>query len=166
MRAAPPVDYPVSRHGLWDLAASSLAGAAMAVPIAWLHWRLEAARMIGVSGHWTLLASGFALAALACVIVWRRQGRAGNRSLRWDGTTWYVVDPAGRATELDCPSVPIDLGGVALLRVRPRGGRAVGWLPLERRSEPLRWHALRVVLKRAGAAAAPVAALVADGGLR
>jgi hypothetical protein len=166
MRAAPPVDYPVSRHGLWDLAASFLAGAAMAVPMAWLHWRLEAARMIGVPGHWTLLASAFALAALACAIVWRRQGRAGNRSLRWDGTAWYVVDFSGPATELDCPTVPIDLGGVALLRVRRHGGRKVSWLPLERRSAPLRWNALRVALKRACAPATPAAALAADGGPR
>ncbi|MGM9489014.1 hypothetical protein [Ideonella sp. YS5] len=166
MRAAPPVDYPVSRHGLWDLAASILAGVAMAVPMAWLHWRLEAARMIGVSGHWTLLASALALAALACVVVWRRQGRAGNRSLRWDGTTWYEVDFSGRAIELDSPSVPIDLGGSALLRVRPRGSRGFSWLPLERRSAPLRWHALRVVLKRASAPAAPAAALAADEGPR
>jgi hypothetical protein len=166
MRAAPPVDYPVSRHGLWDLAASALAGTAVAVPIVWLHWRLEAARMIGVSGHWTLLATALMLAGFASAIVWRLHGRARGRSLRWDGTSWYEVDHAGQATELVFPSVPVDLGEMALLRIRRHEGGAARWLPLERRSAALRWHPLRVALERARAPARPTSAPAVDGGLR
>ena len=167
MRAAPPVDYPISRHGLWDLAASTLAGTAVAVLLAWLVWRLEVARIIGESAGRTLLASALVIAGFAAVIVWRHRGRTHGRSLRWDGAAWHELDHAGRATELDPPSVRIEFGGVALLRARRHDGGAVHWLPLERSFAPTRWHALRVVLKRAGApATAAASAVVADGGFR
>jgi hypothetical protein len=167
MRAAPPVDYPISRRGLWDLAASALAGMALAVPIAWAGWQLVAARIIGVSAGGTLLASAFVMAGIAAGIVWRRHGLASSRSLRWDGAAWYELDQDGRAHELEALSVRIGFGGMALLRGRQLEDGAVRWLPLERRSTPARWHALRVVLRRSGAAAAaPASAPVADGGSR
>ena len=167
MRAAPPVDYPISRHGLWDLAASALAGTAVAVPLAWAGWRLVAARMIDASAGGTLLASALVIGGLAAVIVWRRHGLATSRSLRWDGAAWYELDHAGRAAELETPSARIAFGGVVLVRARQQGGGVVRWLPLERRCAPARWHALRVVLKRAGAASAAAASAgVAAGGTR
>lgn len=155
MRAAPPVDYPVSRHGLWDLAASALAAAVAGVPAGWLVWQLEAARMIGESGACAGLASASLFAAVVAVRAWRRRATAVLRGVRWDGQAWQEIDGAGRATELGRPKVCFDLGWALLLQARRPGSRAARWLPLERRSSPGRWHALRIALRSADATRAP-----------
>jgi len=165
MRAAPPVDYPLSRHGLWDVAASALAGAASAVPLAWGAWQLEAARMIGTSGVLAMRSGALLLAVLATAWVWRRSALAEPRRLRWDGQGWDEVDAAGHAEELAMPSFCIDLRSAVLLRSRRHGDGCVRWFPLERGSAPARWHALRVVLRRPGAAASGSPPVVAADGV-
>jgi hypothetical protein len=165
MRAAPPVDYPVSRQGLWDLAMGGLAAASAAVPVDWLAWQLGASRVIGASGVRLVQAIALVLAVVAAAWVWRRRALAEKRSLRWDGQAWHEVDCEGRATVLETPSICIDLGFALLLRARLHWDRTVRWFPLERRSASGRWHALRVVTRGAGVATrARLAAGAADGG--
>jgi len=164
MRAAPPVDYPISRHGLWDLFACALAGTAAGLPEAWLGWQLEAARMIAAPAAWMLQAHALLFAVVAAWWAWRRRGLAGRQSLRWDGLAWHEVAREGAATALDPPSICLDLGSAVLLRARLHGHSQFRWLALERRSEPGRWHALRVAVRRPGAAVPRLPAI--DGVMR
>jgi hypothetical protein len=164
MRAAPPVDYPVSRHGLWDLPACALAGSAAALPVAWLGWQLEAARMIAAPAVWVLQAHALLFAVVAAWWTWRRRGLVEPCSLRWDGQAWHQVARGHDPIALDRPSVCLDLGSALLLKALLQGGKRVRWLALERRSEPSRWHALRVVLRRPGAEVSPSPAI--DGVIR
>ena len=166
MRAAPPVDYPVSRRGLWDLSASALAGAAAGVPAGWLAWQLETARMIGDPVACASLACTVVLTAFFAVWAWRRCALADERSVRWDGQAWHEVDAAGRATELGSPKVCVDLGGAVLLHAPCHGSRVARWLPLQRQSAPARWHALRVALRGAGAGPAPRTSAAIEGAAR
>jgi hypothetical protein len=165
MRAVPPVDYPVSRQGLWDLAMGGLAAASAAVPVDWLARQLGASRVIGASDVRLLQAIALLLAVVAVAWFWRRRALAEKRSLRWDGQAWHEVDGEGGATELDTPSICIDLGFALLLRARLHPSGPLRWFPLERRSASGRWHALRVVTQAAGVATrARLATGAADGG--
>lgn len=143
MRAAPPVEYPVSFGGPWALAIATLAGALGAVMACWLSTRLpgtdgaEIGSPLAAMGG---LVAGFAAAATSL----RRAERAQPvRMVRWDGAQWQLLTGTDARESIDRPAVCIDLGDIILLRSRQwRGG--VVWLPLRRRSRAASWHALRV----------------------
>ena len=164
MRAAPPVDYPLARHGPWDRVGSLLTMLATFAPVAWAAWQLHAARLLGEPAILALLLCGTLVATLAAATCWRAAGRRPALRLRWDGACWQLLGVTREPEELRAPAVRVDLGSVLLLQARRLpGGRASLYLPLERRDDPTAWHALRVAVAQAPASRAAVLGSLAVG---
>ncbi|HJV69365.1 hypothetical protein [Ideonella sp.] len=158
MRAAPPVAYPLARHGAWARLAAGLAGLAAAGPIAWLAWHLHVARVTSPAIDVLLVPLVLAAALGAARVGAWLASRTGG-CLRWDGTAWELLAASGVAARLASPSVRIDLGRAMLLRAPVPGARA-RWLAVERGDSPAAWHGLRVALaqpSRARRATVPTA---------
>jgi hypothetical protein len=154
MRAAPAVDYPLTRRGLWRQAGVVLASLAVFAPVGWAAWQLRTSHMIGESGILAWLLGGAVLASLAAAAHWRAAGRAPALRLRWDGACWQLLGASAEPEELRAPVVCVDLGAMLLLRAPRVMGRGPLYLPLERREHPAFWHALRVALAQAPASRA------------
>jgi len=145
MRAAPPVVYPLARHGLWAGLAGVLVGLAAATPIAWLAWQSHAARVTPLAIEFLMAPLALAVALAAARLGARLASQPGGVSLRWDGASWQLQAAQGAVAELSTPSVRIDLGRAMLLRA-PVPGARVRWLAVECRDRPAAWHGLRVAL--------------------
>jgi hypothetical protein len=131
MHKAPAVTYPVGRsaHHVWLLGLSIFTGA-----LAGWFWRIQASPELW--GQW-LYAIVLLFASIAAFRIWWRSP-TGN--LQWDGQGWKlsVLDRGlcGHVTS------HLDLQGSLLLCLHSEdGGRR--WLWLERRRDPINWHALR-----------------------
>ncbi|WP_329722913.1 hypothetical protein [Ideonella sp.] len=146
MRAAPPVDHPVARLGLWAVAGAGLAALVAATPVWWLGSHAWAMRLGGEAVGWGSLILALFAAVVTFVLRWRQAAARPERRLCWDGAGWQLLTAEG-TEELDAPAVRIDLGHAMLLRVRGPG-RRFAWLPLERRDAPATWHRLRVALSQ------------------
>lgn len=145
MRAAPPVVFPLARHGLWAGLAGGLAGLAAAAPVAWVAWQLHVARVTSPGTETLLMLLGLLAALMAARLGARRAGRHGGVRLQWDGAGWSLLGHGQGAVGLKTPSVRIDLGRAMLLRATMPGGSA-RWLAVECRDGPVAWHGLRVAL--------------------
>lgn len=131
MRQAPPVGVTCSGRGAWRVAGALLAALAGASAAAW------AAGHGGATPPFLILAAA-AAACGAAVLAWRR-GAVAPSALRWDGAVWRLGDREGRVI------VALDLGGWALLRFQPAGGRP-SWLPVGAAETGAAWHPLRCAL--------------------
>ena len=151
MRAAPAVDYPLARRGLWRQAGGVLAALAVFVPVAWAVWQFRTAHMIGEPGTLAWLLAGALLAFAAAAAHWRAAGRGPALRLRWDGACWQLLGATQEPEELQAPVVCIDLGAMLLLRAPRMMDGGPLYLPLERRERPAFWHALRVAVAQAPA---------------
>ena len=140
MRAAPPVDVPVST-GRVERAATALlyAAAALAASIA-------AASLLDRRAAWLSLAAVAGCAAILGAGVWRPpRGR-----LRWDGQAWSLVHPSGQVRPLVGLQVQLDLGSWILLRWHGDGERWASWASLRAAHAGAAWHGLRVALAAHG----------------
>ena len=143
MHKAPAVTYPVGRSVLhaWLLGLSCLTG----VLAGWF-WRVQASPQPWI--QW-LYAVVLLLASLAAFRGW---WRSPGGSLRWDGKGWQLSVLDSRLGGV--VSIHLDLQAWLVLCLRSEeGGRK--WLWLERRADPINWHALRgaVFSARVGSAA-------------
>lgn len=145
MRAAPPVDFPLARRGLWAGLAGLLAGLVAAVPIAWLAWHLHVARVTSAGAENLLMVLAIVAALAAARLGASRAGRHGGARLQWDGAGWALLGLGQNAIALRTPSVRMDLGRAMLLRAAVPGASA-RWLAVESRDGPVAWHGLRVAL--------------------
>jgi hypothetical protein len=130
---------------LSDGAGSILAALAVLVPLVWLIWRLDTARVLSFSSSMSGLLAGALAALFAAAMYWRAAGRRESRRLRWDGTCWHLLSCTQEGEELLSLELRIDLGCALLVRARRPIGRSLH-LPLERRDSPEAWHGLRVAL--------------------
>ena len=131
MHSAPAVTYPVGRSRFH---AALLIGIAVMTLLIGLLWR-----NLGDPQNWrqacfAATAIGFGLVAFHD---WRRTP-AGN--LHWDGQAWNWA--AGAKLLSGTLGVHIDLQFCMVLSLRMGSGPRV-WLWPERRSDPMRWNALR-----------------------
>lgn len=150
MRAAPPVDIPLSRDGGCAWCLGALAACAAAVPPLWLSWTLQAQRAAGPSVQMGL-AVFVALAAIGALTAVRiALKRQPPLALRWTGAEWQLVErAAGQHVNVARPQICLDFGHALLLRGAgvPRGWPA--WWTLSRATAPSAWHGLRVALHAA-----------------
>ncbi len=160
MRAPPPVDYPGAAGRAWGWLPSLVAGAGMAVVVA---WALPTVAAHADSRPPDALRDGLvdpavegflalALGASAGVVAWlaRRRSRSSERTLRWDGQDWLLVCPAGdRPDQRGDVALMLDLGPWMLVRFLPAaagGGGPARWVPLRLAGDLARWAALRGAL--------------------
>ena len=130
MRAAPPVDVPLSAARVEKAVSAALyflaAGASTLA--------------LGLPLRWAALAAG--CAAVFGAAAWRRaRGR-----LRWDGAAWNLCRPSGESVPLSDVRLQIDLGPWLLLRWRAEGGHRSAWASLRADDAAADWHGLRVAL--------------------
>lgn len=139
MRAAPPIEVALDRHGLWQgfVGASALAtGAVIATWIA-----------LGERSITSAVSVAAAIFVLAAAVTALSVAAPRHVCLRWTGLRWQLTDVQGASLE---PAdgdvhVAIDLGPWMLLRfvADPAHAGRVTWLPVQRRGLETRWHALR-----------------------
>lgn len=152
MRASPAFQFVLSRFGWWRAGIVLLAGAALAVMIAWLAARSEPLPPAALAA-WSAGLIAIPLLALSAM-------RVKPVLLRWDGRSWWLAPPRrhgdAQAGEIE---VALDLGAWMLLRFHPSAsdGRS-RWLPVQRRGLEPHWHALRCAVYCAGPAPARDAA--------
>ena len=166
MRAAPPLEFTVSRFGAWRAALGLLAVLGAAAMALWWH---GADRPRPPSTALAAVAGGL-LAALPLA----HSRRLSACTLRWDGQRWHLAALRAAASAHGGPAagqlaVAIDLGGWLLLRfvaetaavAGPRAPRAT-WLPLQRSGLEREWHAIRGTLYSPRPAPAPAAVRPAE----
>ena len=136
MRAAPPVDVPVSAAGVERTASALLYAAAAAAAALGAQSLLE--RPIG-------LPALIALAVCAAVSGWYLWRPPAGR-LRWDGRAWSLVQASGQVRAVGQLQLQVDLGRWVLLRWRGEGEPRTTWASLRAADAGAAWHGLRVAL--------------------
>jgi hypothetical protein len=136
MRAAPPVDVPLSAAGPERAVCALLyALAALGTSVA-----LASALDFG-SPRW-LAAAAAVCAAPVGALAWRPpRGR-----LRWDGRVWTRLQPSGQLERVDRLQLQLDFGAWVLLRWQAEGQRRPTWAALRAADAGAAWHGLRVAL--------------------
>lgn len=150
MRASPPLLIQLDTFRVWRGGIATLGLFATATLLAWAITAPE--QRTGTA--WVVFAIG--VAAVAAITRWLWIVPARSRQLLWDGQAWHVSTI--RAGKVDAAltgriDIAVDAGAWMLLQFHPDAWRAtrvsrrrVIWLPAERRSAPLEWHALRYTL--------------------
>ena len=143
MRAFAATQFTLTRFGAWRTAVVLLGGLAVLTVGIWVvaqppGWRVE-----------VLLPAGCGVVLLAWLAV--AHVRMSPLSLRWDAQRWHLgpADSAGHEPWVGDVQVAIDLGAWMLLRFKPDvagKGRAVTWVPVQRRGLEAQWHTLRCAL--------------------
>lgn len=163
MRAAPPVEFTSAPGRFFRGALALLAGATVAVPLAWglpyfaSHWGSRQPdlffSLLGDPGVQLGLAAWAGLMAAAACWIGRRAAKAGERTLRWDGQDWGLAGTVnGVPEERGAASLMLDLGPWMLVRFLPyaAGGGWFGgggaWLPFYVAGDLARWASLRGAL--------------------
>ena len=162
MRAPPPVDYPSALAGTWRTLLSLAVGASLASLVAWVlpylaaHWGSRHPDALVDLLSDPVVEAGLALALGAgvafCFWLARQRDAASERTLRWDGQHWVLLDPdAGQPELRGDVALMHDLGPWMLVRFLPTaagvGGLGGGlWLPLTLAGDLARWAALRGAL--------------------
>ena len=151
MRAAPPLEFTVSRFGAWRAALASLAVLGTAAMALWWH-SADRPRppVIGLVALAGALLAAWPLA---------QSRRLPACTLRWDGQRWHLAvtqRPAhlhGAGLAAGQLAVAVDLGGWLLLRFTAEAAAAMGWrmprvvwIPLQRRGLESDWQAIRGTL--------------------
>jgi hypothetical protein len=162
MRAPPPVEVTSSLGQAWRGALALVVAASVAVPLAWglpyfaAHWgSLHPDPLVDALQRPAVQAgiAGWA-AAMVFVGAWlsHKAGRAGERTLRWDGQDWVLPGAGGAGDQRGSASLMLDLGPWMLVRFLPyaaaagSGWGAGTWLPLHMASDLAHWAALRGAL--------------------
>lgn len=131
MHSAPAVSYPVGRSRFqgWLIGLTGLGGVLLVLlwtnvadTVGWRQW------LLGI----TVLGSCY----LAGAVWWH----SSSGSLRWDGQAWSWQ--MANASTSGMLTVHLDLQFVLLLSLRPSPDTRI-WLWPERRSQAVRWNALR-----------------------
>ncbi len=145
MRAAPPVDVPLSAARLERAVCALLyALAALGSAVA-----LASAFESGSPG-W-LAAAAATCAAPVGAMAWRPpRGR-----LRWDGQVWTRLQLSGQPQRIDRLQIQLDFGTWVLLRWHAEGQRRATWAALRAADAGAAWHGLRVALAAHAGAPAP-----------
>jgi len=131
MHKAPAVTYPVGRSVLhaWLLGLSGLTGA-----LAGWFWRIDASPEPWGQGMYAVIL------VLASLAAFRNWWCSPSGNLHWDGQGWTLKVSERRLCGV--VTVHLDLQAWLVLCLRSEeGGRK--WLWLERRADPINWHALR-----------------------
>ena len=160
MRAAPPVELESALGRAWRGALALVVAASVAAPLAWglpyfaAHWGSLHPDPLVEGLQRPVVQAGIVAWAAAVVFVaaWlsRKAGRAGERTLRWDGQDWVLPGTAGDPEQRGTASLMLDLGPWMLVRFLPyaacAGAGGGTWLPLYMASDLARWATLRGAL--------------------
>ena len=131
MHNAPAVTYPVGRSRFH---AALLIGIAVITLLAGLLWH-----KLGDPENWRQVC--FAATAIGSgLLAFQAWRRTPDGNLHWDGQAWNWT--AGAALVGGTIGVHLDLQFCMVLSLRMADGTRV-WLWPERRSNPMRWNALR-----------------------
>ena len=131
MHSAPAITYPVGRSRFH---AALLAGIALVTLLVGLLWQNLGNPQSWRQGLYAVTAIGFGMLAFQG---WRRTP---DGNLHWDGQAWNWT--AGTVVLGGKVGVHLDLQFCMVLSLRMGDGTRVWFWP-ERRSDPVRWNALR-----------------------
>jgi hypothetical protein len=162
MRAAPPVEFTSAPGRFLRGALAVLAGATVAVPLAWglpafaAHWgSRQPDRLFALLGD-PLVQAGLAawVGAMGAASFWlaRRSALERERTLRWDGQDWLLAGSVnGAPDKRGSASLMFDLGPWMLVRFLPHadGSGDIGagaWLPFHLAGDLAQWASFRGAL--------------------
>jgi hypothetical protein len=162
MRAAPPVEFASVPGRFLRGALAVLAGATVAVPLAWgLPYFAAHRGSRQPDRFFTLLGDPLVQAGMAACVglvaaasFWlaRRAASERERTLRWDGQDWLLAGRVnGAPDERGSVSLMFDLGPWMLVRFLPHaiGGATFGagtWLPFHLAGDLAQWASFRGAL--------------------
>ena len=140
MRACPPIEVRLHHDGQWRGFVLTVLASNCAVVATWL-FTAEAD---------VALKASVVVAALIASVAALPLALRSDRTLRWTGQRWQLIDAGrDRAPAQDGEmSVALDLGSWMLLRFTASGvsPSVVIWLPVQRRGLEAGWHGLRCAL--------------------
>jgi hypothetical protein len=140
MRASPPIEVRLQHDAQWRGFVLAVLGSSCAAVATWVCTAEAGAALKSAVAVALLIAS-----VAAFPLAWRS-----DRTLRWTGQRWQLIDAGrerGRAQDGEV-GVALDLGSWMLLRFTASGvgPSVVTWLPVQRRGLEAGWHGLRCAL--------------------
>jgi hypothetical protein len=136
MRESVFFEVSLRRFDVWQAAVAAVAGAAIATSVAWAASTFASQSPSGAR----VVVAVAALLVLATLALARSLVGIGPGVLAGRDGVWSYAPERG-AVRAGSLTVALDLGSFLLLRVG--AGRAVVWLPVQRRGLERQWHALR-----------------------